>query len=154
MQTVNMLQAKSSLSRLVKAIEQGEAREIVIARNGRPAARLVPIETALSENRIGVAKGLFVVPDSIDAHNNEVAQLFRGEMSLESATGYSCRSMGSPIALFLSQKARDLIASPKPSFGSARRVSGKLPLSMRWPPKRCLRTSKIRSTACLSLRHW
>lgn len=81
MQTVNMLQAKSSLSRLVKAIEQGEAREIVIARNGRPAARLVPIETALSENRIGVAKGLFVVPDSIDAHNNEVAQLFRGEMS-------------------------------------------------------------------------
>jgi antitoxin (DNA-binding transcriptional repressor) of toxin-antitoxin stability system len=36
MQTVNMLQAKSSLSRLVEAIEQGQEREIVIARNGRP----------------------------------------------------------------------------------------------------------------------
>ena len=80
MQTVNMLQAKSSLSRLVEAIEQGQEREIVIARNGRPAAKLVPIDTAPSGKRISVAKGLFVVPDSIDAHNDEVAQLFMGEM--------------------------------------------------------------------------
>jgi len=42
MRAVNMLQAKSSLSRLVEAIEQGQEREIVIARNGRPAAKLVP----------------------------------------------------------------------------------------------------------------
>ena len=80
MQTVNMLQAKSSLSRLVEAIEQGQEREIVIARNGRPAAKLVPIDTEPSGKRIGVAKGLFVVPDSIDAHNDEVAQLFMGEV--------------------------------------------------------------------------
>ena len=80
MQTVNMLQAKSSLSRLVEAIEQGQEREIVIARNGRPAAKLVPMDTAPSGKRIGVAKGFFVVPDSIDAHNDEVAQLFMGEM--------------------------------------------------------------------------
>ena len=79
MQTVNMLQAKSSLSRLVEAIEQGHEREIVIARNGRPAAKLVPMDTAPSGKRIGVAKGLFVVPDSIDAHNDEVARLFMGE---------------------------------------------------------------------------
>jgi len=39
MQTVNMLEAKSTLSRLVDLIEQGTEREIVIARNGRPAAR-------------------------------------------------------------------------------------------------------------------
>ena len=32
MQSVSMLQAKSSLSRLVEAIEQGQEREIVIAR--------------------------------------------------------------------------------------------------------------------------
>jgi len=80
MQTVNMLQAKSSLSRLVEASEQGHEREIVIARNGRPAAKLVPMDTAPSGKRIGVAKGLFVVPDSIDAHNDEVARLFMGEM--------------------------------------------------------------------------
>ena len=44
MPPVNMLQAKSSLSRLVEAIEQGREREIVIARNGRPAAKLVPVD--------------------------------------------------------------------------------------------------------------
>jgi hypothetical protein len=32
-----MLQAKSSLSRLVEAVEQGRENAIVIARNGRPA---------------------------------------------------------------------------------------------------------------------
>ncbi len=78
MQTVNMLQAKSSLSRLVEAIEQGKEREIVIARNGRPAAKLVPIDTVTSDKLIGVAKGLFVIPDDIDAHNDEVVELFLG----------------------------------------------------------------------------
>ncbi len=78
MQAVNMLQAKSSLSRLVEAIEQGQEREIVIARNGRPAAKLVPIDTVPVGQRIGVAKGKFELPDSIDAHNEEVARLFMG----------------------------------------------------------------------------
>jgi antitoxin (DNA-binding transcriptional repressor) of toxin-antitoxin stability system len=79
MPAVNMLQAKSSLSRLVEAIEQGREREIVIARNGRPAAKLVPIEAAPAGQRIGVAKGIFEVPESIDAHNDQVARLFTGE---------------------------------------------------------------------------
>lgn len=78
MQSVNMLQAKSSLSRLVEAIELGQEREIVIARNGRPAAKLVPIDTLSAGQRIGVAKGKFEVPDSIDTHNEEVAKLFLG----------------------------------------------------------------------------
>jgi antitoxin (DNA-binding transcriptional repressor) of toxin-antitoxin stability system len=76
MQTINMLQAQSSLSRLVEAIEQGEEREIIIARNGHPAARLVPINKTSVHQRTGIAKGKFEVPDSIDAHNEEVAQLF------------------------------------------------------------------------------
>ena len=78
MPAVNMLQAKSSLSRLVEAIEQGQEREIVIARNGRPAAKLVPMDSVHGGHRIGVAKGKFEVPDTIDAHNEEVARLFRG----------------------------------------------------------------------------
>ncbi|MEY4591271.1 MAG: hypothetical protein RIR18_166 [Pseudomonadota bacterium] len=81
MQAVNMLQAKTSLSRLVEAIEQGQEREIVIARNGRPAAKLVPMDSAPAGKRIGVAKGLFVVPDTIDVHNDEVTQLFKGGVS-------------------------------------------------------------------------
>ena len=78
MQPVNMLQAKSSLSRLVEAIEQGREREIVIARNGRPAAKLVPVDAVPTGKRLGVAKGLFEVPDDIDAHNEEVLRLFMG----------------------------------------------------------------------------
>ncbi len=78
MQAVNMLQAKSSLSRLVEAIEQGQEREIIIARNGRPAAKLVPTDTVPIGQRIGVAKGKFEVPDTIDARNEEVARLVMG----------------------------------------------------------------------------
>jgi len=76
MHTVNMLQAKSSLSRLVDAIEQGGEREIIIARNGRPAAKLVPLDSSLPGQRIGVAKGTFEVPADIDASNEMVAKLF------------------------------------------------------------------------------
>lgn len=81
MPSVNMLQAKSTLSRLVEAIEQGQEREIIIARNGRPVAKLVPIDAVSAGKRIGVAKGKFKVPDSIDAHNEEVARMFLGGQS-------------------------------------------------------------------------
>jgi prevent-host-death family protein len=78
MSTVNMLEAKSSLSRLVDAVESGARAEIVIARNGRPAARLVPIRSAAIGQRIGVAKGKFKVPDTIDTDEAAIAALFAG----------------------------------------------------------------------------
>jgi antitoxin (DNA-binding transcriptional repressor) of toxin-antitoxin stability system len=80
MPAVNMLDAKTNLSRLVESLEQGTEREFVIARNGRPAARLVPLGQTYSkqkQKRLGVAKGRFVVPEDIDTHNHEVAQLFQ-----------------------------------------------------------------------------
>lgn len=80
MTIVNMLEAKSNLSRLVQAIESGEEREIILARNGRPVAKLVPITSFPAAQRIGVAKGRFEVPDDIDRHNAEVARLFLGEV--------------------------------------------------------------------------
>jgi antitoxin (DNA-binding transcriptional repressor) of toxin-antitoxin stability system len=79
MQTVNMLEAKTNLSRLVEAIEMGNETEIIIARNGRPAAKLVAFVDEQPERKIGVAKGKFVVPDSIDTDNEAVEQLFLGE---------------------------------------------------------------------------
>lgn len=82
MLAVNMLEAKSSLSRLVASIEHGIEREIIIARNGHPVARLVAIEQTQSGQRIGVAKHLFEVGDSIDMHNDEVARLFLGDSSV------------------------------------------------------------------------
>lgn len=79
MQPVNMLKAKSTLSQLVESIEQGREREIVIARNGRPVAKLVPLDAESPAQRIGIAKGRFTLPASIDAHNEEVARLFAGD---------------------------------------------------------------------------
>jgi antitoxin (DNA-binding transcriptional repressor) of toxin-antitoxin stability system len=73
---VNIFEAKTNLSRLVEAIAIGAEVEIVIARNGRPVARLVPIAVAPVGKRLGVARGAFVVPDSIDAANEEIERLF------------------------------------------------------------------------------
>jgi len=79
MQTINMFEAKSTLSRLVATLEAGHKSEIIIARNGRPAARLLPMgKEAPASRRIGIAKGRFTVPANIDAHNADVAKLFAG----------------------------------------------------------------------------
>ncbi len=78
MRTVNMLEAKSNLSRLVEALESGLESEIIIARNGKPAARLTPLATTSAAHRIGVAKGAFIAPASIDEDDRYVASLFEG----------------------------------------------------------------------------
>lgn len=79
MTAVNMHEAKSRLSQLVDAVESGREAEIVIARNGKPAARLVPIEAKPdASKRIGVAKGLFTVPDDWDRDDAAIAAMFLG----------------------------------------------------------------------------
>jgi len=79
MTTVNMLEAKSSLSRLVEAVESGAEQEIIIARNGKPAAKLVPVGSSAARGpRIGVARDRFSVPDSIDLDNEIIARLLAG----------------------------------------------------------------------------
>jgi len=78
MAAINMLDAKTQLSRLVEAVASGREREIVIARHGRPVAKLVPLDTPAGGMQLGLAKGLFEVPDDIDRHNDEVAALFHG----------------------------------------------------------------------------
>lgn len=77
MQTVSLFDAKTHLSRLVDQIATGAETEIVISRNGKPVARVLPIQPDTSR-RIGIARGEFEVPDDIDAHNAEVAALFAG----------------------------------------------------------------------------
>ena len=78
---VNMLDAKTSLSKLVHDLETGGAQEFIIARTGRPAARLVPLQAGGTDRmcRIGVAKGRFKVPDDIDRSNTAVTRLFEGK---------------------------------------------------------------------------
>jgi prevent-host-death family protein len=73
---VNILEAKTHLSRLLTRVEAGE--EIVIARAGRPVARIVPFATPV--RRVpGSAQGEFVVPDDFDAPlPDEVLEAFEG----------------------------------------------------------------------------
>ena len=79
MSVVNMLEAKSSLSRLVEAIESGALQEVIIARNGRPAAKLVALGAGTPGKRIGVAKGKWIIPETIDADNPLIEKLFMGK---------------------------------------------------------------------------
>lgn len=81
MHTVNMLEAKTQLSKLVEAVESGAEAEIVIARNGKPAAKLVPVGVEKPKKRpIGFLDGQF--PDmsleDFNADDNEIAAMFRG----------------------------------------------------------------------------
>lgn len=79
MSTVNMHEAKTNLSRLVDAIESGSEREIIIARNGRPAVKLVPVDKPRRRPmRPGLAKGLFTFPDDFDADDDLIAAMFNG----------------------------------------------------------------------------
>lgn len=73
---VNMLEAKTHLSRLVEAIETGAEQEVVIARNGRPVARLTALNSAAQPRRLGVARCAIRVPDSIDDSNPLIEALF------------------------------------------------------------------------------
>ena len=61
MTQVNMLEAKTTLSKLVEAIESGKEGEIILARNGKPVARIVPLEEPVvdTSKRLGIAEGEF-----------------------------------------------------------------------------------------------
>jgi len=65
MSTINIHQAKTHLSRLVEDAAAGD--EIVIAKAGKPIARLVPLAQPARTRRIGVLKGKLLVPDEFDA---------------------------------------------------------------------------------------
>jgi antitoxin (DNA-binding transcriptional repressor) of toxin-antitoxin stability system len=77
---VNMLEAKTTLPELVRQLEAGSKAEIIIARSGRPAARLVPLAPVAVDRsrRIGVAKGRFEVPEPDPALDAEVRRLLEG----------------------------------------------------------------------------
>jgi prevent-host-death family protein len=79
MQTVNIHEAKTHLSRFVDIAAAGE--EVVIARAGKPVARLVALAEAPARTRpLGLGKGRFTLPRDFDAlHAQEIAAMFAPE---------------------------------------------------------------------------
>ncbi len=80
MPTYDFREAKTNLSRLIDAVESGRESEIVIARNGKPAARLVALGHKPTGIRFGVAKGRFEAPDDIDGANPLIGRMFNGDL--------------------------------------------------------------------------
>lgn len=62
---INIHEAKTHLSRIVEEVAAGS--EVIIAKAGRPIARLVPLEQTGSRKELGLLRGRFEVPDDFDA---------------------------------------------------------------------------------------
>lgn len=65
MRTVNVHEAKTHLSRLLDLVAAGE--EIVIAKSGKPVARLVRVRRSRPRRSFGYDRGKFDVPDDFNA---------------------------------------------------------------------------------------
>jgi prevent-host-death family protein len=75
MHSVNIYEAKTHLSELVQRASQGE--EIIIARNGKPAARLVALAEVPERRRGGWEDKVWMSAD-YDAADEEVMQMMLG----------------------------------------------------------------------------
>lgn len=65
MPIVNIFEAKTQLSKLIEMAEKGE--DVVIARAGKPVARLTRLEPAKKPIRFGGLKGKIWIADDFDA---------------------------------------------------------------------------------------
>jgi prevent-host-death family protein len=78
MQLVNVHQAKTQLSKLLDQVIAGE--EVVIARHGKPVARLSPMSAVLPPRQPGALKGKIWIDDHFDNFDEELEERFYGPM--------------------------------------------------------------------------
>jgi prevent-host-death family protein len=80
--TVNVAQAKAHLSELIERAAEGET--IILARDGKPRARLVPLEKIRLKRMPGKGKGRFQLlhrtAKTEQKYENELADLFEGKL--------------------------------------------------------------------------
>ena len=77
MRKVNIYEAKTRLSQLVE--EAASGRDVVIARAGRPVARLTRLSGATGKRRLGLLDGRFRIPDDFNRPLSEdVLRSFEG----------------------------------------------------------------------------
>ena len=80
MTQVNMLEAKTNLSKLVRMLETKQEDVIYLARNGTAVAQMTLIPKSPEKKRIGIAEGKFKVPDEFDKWDKEVEEMFGGKI--------------------------------------------------------------------------
>lgn len=77
MTTVNVHAAKSQLLCLLDAVAAGE--EVIIAKAGKPIAKIVAIEHKKKRRKLGTLAGQFRVPDDFDGPlPDEIVDAFEG----------------------------------------------------------------------------
>lgn len=77
--TVNIFEAKTQLSKLIERVERGE--EVIIARAGKPVARLTSLESVKKPVVFGLLKGKLHISEDFDAPlPDEVLAEFEGEI--------------------------------------------------------------------------
>jgi len=77
---VNILEAKTNLSNLVRMVETGQEERIIIARYGKPVVKMVQYNDVPVSKRIGIAKGKLKSPEDLDKYNDEIAEMFGGAL--------------------------------------------------------------------------
>jgi prevent-host-death family protein len=82
LQTINIHEAKTHLSRLVEEASQGKS--FIIAKAGKPLVKVSPLseEEQKGEQNLGFMKGELLVPDDFDSMGeSEIISLFDGKLS-------------------------------------------------------------------------
>ena len=77
MQIFNIHQAKTNLSKLIEKTQKGE--DVLIAKAGKPVAKLSPYKEELKPRKPGLWKGKVWVSDDFDEEDKEINKLFYGE---------------------------------------------------------------------------
>ena len=72
---VNIFEAKTDLSKLIRLLEQKKEDLIIVARNGKPIVKMTLINETPVLNRIGIAKGKLNITGDFDADNAEIADM-------------------------------------------------------------------------------
>ncbi len=62
---VNIYEAKSKLSKWINQVIAGE--EVIVARAGKPVAKIVPFEKPTQNRKPGSAKGKLIISDDFDS---------------------------------------------------------------------------------------
>lgn len=71
---VNVYEAKTQLSKLLEQVEGGD--EVVIARHGRPVARLVPLQRTGAPRELGTLRNRIWMAPDFDEPDPELEDLF------------------------------------------------------------------------------
>ena len=76
MEKVNIYEAKTQLSKLIEKVLNG--KEIIIAKAGKPVAKIVEYKEKPAKRVPGLLKGKIEIPDDFDDESEEINEMFYG----------------------------------------------------------------------------